>query len=337
MKKYLLIFFGLILSTTFAREKPKIILDTDFGGDADDLGALVMLHNFMDKGECDLLAVMNWSNEEFAVAGIDAVNRFYKHPDIPVGTRKNGIKHQEWTYGKAIADNFYHELNNKTAEDATTLYRKILSRSKDSSVTIVTIGPLKNIENLIRSKPDSISKLNGKELITKKVKEFVIMGGRFPKGKWEWNFDGGMPGVTKFVIRNITVPITFVGAEIGEKIKTGEILNTAYPKTPLYVGFLYFSNHAPWMKKYYNGKIINNPSYDQAAVLYAVRGGVGKFWDKIENGYCQPGNKGGNVWVESKKSNHSYLKLKMNPGKIAGLIENIMLNRFVNANNSDTR
>ncbi len=324
----LLFLLTLLLFSVAAFAQPKIILDTDFGGDADDLGALVMLHNFIDKGECDLLAVMNWSNEEFAVAGIDAVNRFYKHPDIPVGTRKDSIKHQEWTYGKAIADNFYHELNNKTAEDATTLYRKILSRSKDSSITIVTIGPLKNIENLIRSKPDSISKLTGKQLIKKKVKEFVIMGGKFPKGKWEWNFNGGMPGVTRFVIKNITVPITFVGFEVGAPIKTGEILNTINPKTPLYIGFLHFSNNAPWMKKYYNGKIINNSSFDQTAVLYAVRNGVGTYWEKIQNGYCKPDDNGGNIWIENQKSNHSYLKLKMKPEDLAKLIENIMLNKF---------
>ena len=39
-------------TTTFAQ--PKIIFDTDFGGDADDLGALAMLHNFIDKGESKL-------------------------------------------------------------------------------------------------------------------------------------------------------------------------------------------------------------------------------------------------------------------------------------------
>ena len=65
-----------------------IIFDTDFGGDADDLGALVMLHNFMARGECELLAVMCWQTEISSVSGIDAVNRFYNNP-VPVGTRKD--------------------------------------------------------------------------------------------------------------------------------------------------------------------------------------------------------------------------------------------------------
>ena len=45
----------------------KIIFDTDFGGDADDLGALVMLHNLHGRGECELLAVMSWSTEQYVI------------------------------------------------------------------------------------------------------------------------------------------------------------------------------------------------------------------------------------------------------------------------------
>ena len=306
----------------------KIIFDTDFGGDADDLGALCMLHNFINKSECELLGIMCWSTEEYVVSAIDAVNRFYNHSDIPIGARKGDIYFESWCYSKPIADSFYHELNYENVEDATLLYRQLLSKNADTSVTVVTVGPLKNIENLIRSHSDSISHLNGKELITKKVKEFVIMGGQFPDGENEWNFNGNMPGVTKFVIQNISVPITFVGYEVGDKIKTGEIFNNIEHLSPLYVGFMHFSNNAPWMQEYWNGKIINNSSYDQTAVLYAVRKGTGTYWDKIKNGFCEPDENGGNEWIVGKTSNHSYLKLKMDTKKMATLIESLMLNDF---------
>lgn len=39
----------------------KIIFDTDFGGDADDLGALAMLHNLHNQGKCELLGIASWS------------------------------------------------------------------------------------------------------------------------------------------------------------------------------------------------------------------------------------------------------------------------------------
>jgi len=65
-------------------------------------------------------------------------------------------------------------------------------------------------------------------------------------------------------------------------------MNNIYPNTPLYVGFMHFSQNAQWIKANFKGKILDNASLDQTAVLYAVRGGVDKFWKKIEGGYCKP-------------------------------------------------
>jgi len=321
----LLILLSLFELPLFAQ--PKIIFDTDIGGDADDLGALAMLNTFIKRGDCELLAVMSWTLEENAVSAIDAVNRFYLHPNIPIGTRKGQTYKDETNYNRAITENFSFKLTHNNVPDATELYRKILSSANDKSITIVTVGPLANIENLIKSGPDKYSTLNGSELITEKVKEFVIMGGQFPKGKNEWNFDGDMPGVTKFVLENLTVPITFTGYELGSKIKTGEIFNHIDSETPLYKGFLYFSGHASWMKADFKGKILSNSSFDQTAVLYAVKGGVGIYWDKVTNGYCEADETGGNRWVKSKNSNQSYLKLKESPEVMATLIEVLMLDK----------
>ncbi len=329
MKKMLitiLLFFFIAGGSIYAQ--PKIIFDTDIGGDADDLGALAMLHNFVKRGDCELLAVMSWTVEENAVSAIDAINRFYHHPNIPIGTRKAETFSDENNYNRAITDNFDFKLTYNDVPDAIDLYRKILSQSADSSITVVTVGPLMNIQNLINSESDKYSPLNGSDLISKKVKEFVIMGGQFPKGKDEWNFNGNMPGVTRFVLENLKVPITFSGFEIGVQIKTGEVFNQIDPETPLYQGFLYFSSHAPWIKDQFNGKILDNSTFDQTAVLYAVKSGVGKYWDRIEGGYCEADDHGGNKWVKREHSNHSYLKLKESPEVMATLIEIIMLNKM---------
>ncbi|MDD3892705.1 MAG: nucleoside hydrolase [Bacteroidales bacterium] len=327
LRLLLLCLFAFICSID-AFSQVRIIFDTDIGGDADDLGALAMLHHFIDKGECDLLAVMCWSTEQSAVPAIDAINRFYNHPNIPIGTRKGNPHFESWNYTKPIADNFYHELSYASADDATMLYRNILSNSQDKSITIVTVGPLKNIENLIKSQADSISDLSGKELIDQKVNEFVIMGGQFPQGDNEWNFNGGMHGVTRFVIGSISTPITFIGFELGLPIKTGEVFNYINPKTPLYIGFMHFSKNAPWIKEHYRGKILDSSTYDQAAVLYAVRKGIGVYWDRIEDGICLPDDTGGNKWIKGIGSNHSYLKLKMDEEDLAKQIESIMLGDF---------
>ena len=308
--------------------QPKIIFDTDFGGDFDDLGALAMLHHFIDKNECELLAVMCWNTERYAVSAIDAVNRYYQHPDIPVGVRKDGSQEVAWNYSKPLADAFPHVLNYENADNAIQLYRKILAKSKDKEIVIVTVGPLKNIEDLIESKPDQYSELSGKELIEKKVKEFVIMGGQFPEGKNEWNFNGDMPGVTKFVIENISVPIVFSGYEVGLDIKTGKVFNELNQNHPLYIGAMYFSENAPWIKNDFKGKILDNSTYDQTAVLYAVRNGSGLYWEKVTGGFCEADDVGGNKWNTEKPSNHAYLKLIKSKEEMARLIEGMMLGNF---------
>jgi len=326
MKKKLTLILTFFLSVNLFSQ-PKLIFDTDFGGDADDLGALAMLHHFIDRNECNLLAIMSCSTEKYTVSAIDAVNRFYKHPNIPIGTRKGDIYYTDWNYNKAITDNFPFQLTYNDVPDATYLYRKILSENADTSIVIVTVGPLANIKNLIESQPDYLSEYNGKELIEKKVKKFVIMGGQFPEGLKEWNFDGNMQGITKFVIQNINVPIIFTGYEVGVNIRTGQSINKLDKKSPLYVGFMHFSKNAPWIKADFKGNILNNSSYDQTAILYAVRNGEGVYWDRIE-GICIPDDFGGNKWVNIKGSKHFYLKLKMDNEKIGTLIEPLMMGEF---------
>jgi len=326
--KVVLIIFSLIFLSLTSISQVKIIFDTDIGGDADDLGALAMLHNFIDKNECDLLAVMSWSSNKYAVPAVDALNRYYNHPGIPIGVRKAGTFESEENYNRVIAENFPYKLNYDDVPDATDLYRKILAEQDDRSVSIVTVGPLANIKRLIQSEPDEYSPLTGSELICKKVKEFVIMGGKFPSGENEWNFNGGMPGVTKFVVENLQVPVVFSGFEVGVQIKTAAVFNDIDKNTPLYKGFLYFSEHAPWMKDRFAGKILDNASYDQTAILYAVRGGVGEYWKPVCGGHVEVDENGDNRWIKGKVTNQSYLKLIEHPEKIATLIESIMLNDF---------
>ena len=69
-----------------------------------------MLHHFVDKNECELAAIMCWSTRQYAVSAIDTVNRFYKHPDILIGARKDSVQFTESNYSKAIADSNHSYL-----------------------------------------------------------------------------------------------------------------------------------------------------------------------------------------------------------------------------------
>ncbi|WP_394746890.1 nucleoside hydrolase [Spongiimicrobium salis] len=306
-----------------------IIFDTDFGGDADDLGALAMLNHFQNKKEIELMGVMCWNAEKYAVSAIDAVNTYYGNPDIPIGFRQSEIGIVDWNHSKVLADNLPHDVSRKNATEATELYRKLLAGSPDQQITIVTVGPLMNIKKLINSKADKYSPLSGRELIKAKVKEFVIMGGQFPKGeRKEWNFDGNMPGVTQYVLEKLEVPITFLGYEIGVSLKTGEVFNNLDKNSPLYLGFYHFSKYAPWMNHQFKGKIFDNATYDQTAVLYAVRGGVDTYWSRVSNGICVPDSEGRNSWKRVASSQQSYLVLKWPKAKMEAELEKFMLGNF---------
>ncbi|MEN1784319.1 MAG: nucleoside hydrolase [Bacteroidota bacterium] len=310
--------------------QPKIIFDTDFGGDADDLGALAMLNHFHQKKEAELLAVMCWSTEKHTISAIDAVNTFYGHPNILLGLREAEPYEAQWNYNKILVDSLPYDAYPSTVPEATELYRKILSEQEDKSITLVTVGPLMNIKRLLESKPDTYSKRSGKALVLAKIKEIVIMGGQFPKGeRKEWNFDGGMLGVTQNVLAALQeIPVTYLGYEVGEDLKTGEVFNTLPKDAPLYLGFYHFSKYAPWTKDQFQGKIHNNSTFDQTAVLYAVRDGVGDYWSQSEPGICIPDPEGRNSWQPSPTAKHSYLILQKPIAEMEILLEQLMLGDF---------
>lgn len=302
-------------SYSSAPPRPQIIFDTDFGGDADDLGALAMLHHYTDAGKIDLLAIASWSHETYVAEALAAVNTFYGRPELPVGIRDVAAWRTDWNYTKILADTFPYEMASvSNTQPAISLYRELLAAAKPHSITIITVGPLANIRNLLRSAPDDFSGLTGAELVSAKVERLVIMGGQFPEGITaqgpEWNFNGNMKGVTQEVLATLDRPIIFSGYEVGAALKYGSELNAHPPHTPLYTGYKYFSAHAPWMQQDYKGHILDNASYDQTAVLFAALGGVGTYWDLSPPGRLSVDENGVGSWARDPRGPHRYLILK---------------------------
>lgn len=161
----------------------RLILDTDMMTDCDDVAALGILHKMADYGEVDILAVMVSSKYPMSAPVVDVVNTYYGRPDIPIGTPKKGTGFYTpvSVFLDSLASEFPHQIeSNDHAPDAVTLYREILALEADTSVVIVTIGYSSNIEQLLKSKPDNISELNGYDLVEKKAKVWINMGGNFP-------------------------------------------------------------------------------------------------------------------------------------------------------------
>lgn len=298
-------------------EPPQIIFDTDFGGDADDLGAVAMLHHYADRDLLDLRAIISWSHEQYALPALAAVNQYYGRPRLPLAVRESEIWRTEWNYTKPVADRFPHDPEAiRDVPWAASLYRQILAEASDHEITIVTVGPLANIRDLLESGPDEHSPLSGKALVDDKVRCLVVMGGQFPEGRTtngpEWNFDGDMAGVTQFVLKNIDRPIVFSGYEVGEALKVGRELNDHPKATPLYEGYLHFSEHAPWVKDRYRGDILDNSSFDQTAVMFAALPDSDRFWSLSPRGKLTADAKGTATWTPDPDGTHQYLILDGN-------------------------
>ena len=160
-------------------EPTSVIFDTDLDSDVDDVGALAVLHALENNGQAKILAVIVTSDDMHSPLCADAINTYFLRPDIPIGVNKEAKLRSFSRYTRAVADEYPHDLKSfNDAEDAASLYRKVLSPQPDGSVVIVTVGHLTNLKNLLLSGPDDYSPLGGTALVEKKVKLWSCMGGK---------------------------------------------------------------------------------------------------------------------------------------------------------------
>lgn len=203
-----------------------VIFDTDMGPDYDDVGAISILHALADSGKCTILATMGCNQSRYIAATLDVLNTYFKRPECPVGIVRgpsvNMVAPQQWD--SLLVAKYPHDLlSNEQAEDALTLYRKILAGQPDHSVTIISVGFFTNLRNLLTSTPDSISPLNGQALVKRKVRQLVSMAGRFDQemGRFkEFNVVQDAASA-QLVFEKWPAPIVFSGFEIGLPIHTG--------------------------------------------------------------------------------------------------------------------
>jgi lysophospholipase L1-like esterase len=262
---------------------PNVIVDTDMASDCDDVGALALLNDFMCQGECNLIACVTNVRNGDSGATVHAINAYYGHADIPVGSYQGEAgpaskmtsvllpAPPEGYHGEGRKDGSHYTvaIHKQFDPDYPTddklpagvdVYRKALAAAPDGSVVMVTIGLMQNIQDLIQSQPDSVSDLSGLDLIKKKVHELVIMANTVPEdgyilGKWPtkiiWTTDAG----------------SYVG--------TGQSLINTPENNPVRVAYGLFGDSPE-----HNALKDSRASWDLTAAWLAVRG-VGDFWDVL--------------------------------------------------------
>ncbi|HWR99331.1 MAG TPA: nucleoside hydrolase, partial [Prolixibacteraceae bacterium] len=299
-----------------------IILDTDIGPDYDDVGAVAVLHAMADSGKAEILAIISCNKDSLVVPAIDVLNNYFGRPDLPTGAPKSaGVSisaSQHWP--DSLVARYPHQKRlTAEAPDAVTQYRQILANQPDRSVTLVTVGFLTNLSNLLKSPPDQISSLNGTELVALKVKKLVSMAGMFPKGR---EFNVFMDSTaSKYCFENWPTPIIFTGFEIGSKVKTGlKLVGSSIVNSPVKDAFRIAMAAS---KEDQNGRM----SWDQTAVLIAIYG-TEPFFTTVR-GTIMVNPDGSNTWEDHPEGKHTYVRMKISPDSLGNFIEERMMHQPV--------
>ena len=323
-----------------------LIYDGDIGPDPCDFSTISVLHEYHKREMINLMGVIGVTPDPYLASTFDIYNRLYGH-EIPIGSHREDSPHS--TIGEDVKTRYFKALawacrnadpnkviyekfgtaHTKTASDvldSSEMYRLLLSNAADDSVTIYAAGQLYNFEALLRTRPDHCSPLAGKELLARKVKEFVFMGGYFPDSsvnEWyvdntsgaEWNWWGfGSENTTRTSLEAIVSmgkPVTYVGAEQGVRVLVGEQmaarLGRHHPTTEAF----YLSK---WLTKENDDGgadlefVKENPAYDEITLFHVVEDGVGHFFDRV-GGSVRVNAHGANVWLPGD-TNESYLTIR---------------------------
>jgi len=248
------------------------------------------------------------------------LNTYFKRSGLPIGVPKGKALElrdtQHWT--DSLLANYPHTIrSNDDAPDAVEVYRKVLAAQPNGSVTIVTVGFLTNLSNLLQSGPDKYSPLDGKALVKQKVKQLVCMAGKFPEG-YEFNVMEDA-AASQYVYSHWETPVIFSGFEIGEKIKVGIPLihNNNIHNSPVKD---VFRISIPMAKEDSAGRM----SWDETAVLVAINGYAPYY--HLQYGHITVANDGKNTWSNEGKL-QAYLVESTPPSTVQTLINKLIMHQ----------
>ena len=298
----------------------EIILDTDMATDCDDAGAMAVLHTLASAGEARIAAIVVNNKDPDSVGAVAAINAFYGRLDIPLGAYQGdavGAPAGDFVHALAVDTAAYgHVIRSRTeAPSALAVYRRTLAGLPDGSGVIVSIGHLNNLHDLLRSAPDEHSPLSGVDLVRQKVAHVVMMAGDYPAGKEHNFFARGSDAVSAAVVNDWPTPVLFSGYTLGVALMTGPGLAVLPEWHPVRRAY---ALHPCKPIEY------GRPSWDQTAVLAAVRG-PGCLWRLSEPGFNRVAVDGSNVWESRPDGRHVYLIERDTSARVSAKIERLMV------------
>jgi hypothetical protein len=291
-----------------AKGAPRLIIDTDLSRWWDDASTIGLANVLHERGKVRILGMVSNVPNAVAVAAIDAINTAYGNGDIPIGAVAGSGAD---TFQHGYTDELVRRLPNSVRDHtdvptAVALYRRLLARQPDHSVTIVSVGGYTNLAGLLASKGGQGSSLDGRALVADKVKRLVQMDGIFP---------GGGPAFTnqkidlesaKAVVggEGWPTPIAWVDGLGGIETKVGGALCTEAAAHPMRIVYeLLFACGPP-----------GDGNWDAPTLLYAVDELPGAFSEQGQGGAAVINPQGGLSWeMPSRRQNDVYVHVVDQP------------------------
>lgn len=281
--------------------KRDVIFDTDIGPDCDDAGAFAVMVSMAKKYGINIIGAANCTSNPFGTDAIAVLSKYFGI-DIPLGEhRGKEILKDGDKYNKPLAKKY--DIKAKGVDSSVDFYKKILTKAKNDSVTVISVGPLTNIAEILEKEP---------KLFNSKVNSIVAMAGKFPDGK-EFNIECDTAAAA-YVFDNFKNVIVCSGFEIGENIMTGfeEKPQTDNPVYDCYKNFL-GRKEPPCLRD----------SWDLTAVQYAFEGN-GDFYSLSKPVKITVDNNGKTTAVKDKYSNRYYINQKAKNEEIASYLNDIL-------------
>lgn len=295
-----------------------LIIDTDAGFDVDDVGAVCLGNALQDNGETEIIAVGHTNGYVKGIGAVSALMHFYDRDDVPLGSYKGpwaqnprapGAKGTADRYVPDLASNYPVAKKDSTqTPTAVEVYRAALARAEDRSVAIAAIGITTNMRDLIQSKPDKFSPLDGKALVAQKVKLIVWMDGLYNFGCAQHDEDNwlgpdtGCRGSAKAAVEAWPSSVKQIFSGVGGDVMHGAWLEGCAAKGN------------PCRQAFEDWGVAGRgrSSWDPIAVMIAVRGVAGIHCKEAGQGGHQTfptvGHDGVEHWVSGSTSNQTFVQ-----------------------------
>jgi pyrimidine-specific ribonucleoside hydrolase len=281
-----------------ASSGPSVIIDTDLSRWWDDVTAIGIANVLQQQGAANVLAIVSDVRNPVAVAAIDAIDTAYGHADIPVGA----VAHSDANtaphgYSDVLARRLPHTVRSSAdVPEAVALYRQLLARQPDGSVTIVALGAYTNLAGLLASP-------TGRALVTAKVKRLVIMDGLFPGGVGPVTNQKLDLAAARTVVagsNNVAAwptPIAWVDGLDGISTKVGGTLCAKVPAAdPMRIAYEFLFKCGP----------VGDGDWDAPAMLYALGDAPHVFSVLGRGGAAVLNKQGGLSWQATSPRRHDF-------------------------------